>query len=196
MRIGIAGYMGVGKSTCALAFDSLNTAIIDADAEAKLLTRSDPKILLGLKDAFGESIVDDGEIRFSELGRKAFSSAGTLLTLNKVIHPPLVKHLERLVRNNEKQHCILDAALISLWHIESWFDLCVWVGLPFEIRLERLMAKRAGMEEEELRRRMRLQEEIMPVPQSNRWVKLPDSECGQYIRRQLELRTPDAREQG
>jgi dephospho-CoA kinase len=196
VRIGIAGYMGAGKSTCARAFDSFDTAIIDADAEAKLLMQSDPKLLLSLKNSFGESIADNGKILFGELGRIAFSSAGTLLTLNEIIHPPLVKHLEGLIRSNEKPLRILDAALIPLWHVESWFDLCVWVGLPFEIRLERLMAKRAGMEEGELRRRMRLQEEIMPVPRSNRWVKLPDSECGQYIRGRLELKTPDSKEQG
>jgi dephospho-CoA kinase len=155
--------------------------------------QSDPKLQLGLKSAFGESIVDDGTIRFSELGRKAFSSADTLLTLNKIIHPPLVKHLEPLVRNNQKPHSILDAALIPLWHIESWFDLCVWVDLPFETRLERLMAKRVDIEESPLRHRMRLQEEVMPTPQSSRWIKLPDSECEQYIRSRLEVRTPDAK---
>ena len=196
MRIGLAGYMGAGKSTCAHTLHSLDTVIIGADTEAKLLMQSDSKLQLDLKKAFGESVIDGDTIRFSELGCKAFLSVDTLLTLNKIIHPPLVKHLEPLVRNDEKQHCILDAALIPLWHIESWFHICIWVDSPFEVRLERLKAKRADVEEKELRRRMRLQEEVMPVPQSTRWVKLPDSECGQYIQNQLEMKTPDTKGQG
>ena len=193
MRIGIAGYMGAGKSTCAHAFHSLGTVIIDADTEAKLLMQSDSKVQLGLKDAFGESVVSDDTIRFNELGRKAFSSVDTLLTLNKIVHPPLVKHLEPLVRNNGNANCILDAALIPLLHIESWFDLCVWVDSPPEVRLKRLKAKRTDVEESELCRRIRLQEEMMPIPQNNRWIKLPDSECEQYIRGRLEITTPDAK---
>jgi len=196
VRIGIAGYMGAGKSTCAHTFYSLNTTIIDADTEAKLLMQSDSKLQTDLKEAFGESVAGGGKICFSALGRVAFSSVNTLLTLNKIVHPPLVKHLQPRVRNNENANCILDAALIPLLNIESWFDLCVWVDSPFEIRLERLKAKRAGMEEAELCRRMRLQEEIMPVPQNNRWIRLPDSECGQYIKDRLEVITPDAKNRG
>ena len=193
MRIGIAGYMGAGKSTCAHAFCSLDTIIIDADTEAKLLMQSDLKLQLDLKNAFGESVIDGDKVLFNELGRKAFSSVGTLLTLNKIIHPPLVKHLQSRIRNDENTNCILDAALIPLLHIESWFDLCVWADSPFAVRLERLKAKRADMEEEELCRRMRLQEEVMPIPQSERWIKLPDSECRQYIKNQLEIRNSDVK---
>ncbi|MCL2688241.1 MAG: dephospho-CoA kinase [Chitinispirillia bacterium] len=196
MRIGIAGYMGAGKSTCARTFSGFDTIVIDADTEAKLLMQSDLKVQFHLKEAFGESVVDNDTICFRELGLKAFFSVDTLLTLNKIVHPPLVKHLEPIIFNNENTNCILDAALIPLLNIESWFDLCIWVDLPFEIRSKRLKAKRSDIEETELHRRMRLQEEMMPVPQNKHWVKLPDSECGQYIRNRLEMKTPDVKGEG
>jgi len=196
VRIGIAGYMGAGKSTCAHKFHYPDTLIIDADTEAKLLMQSNPKLQLDLKDAFGESVIDGKNVCFSELGRKAFSSASTLLTLNRIIHPPLVKHLQSRVRNDENTNCILDAALIPMLNIESWLDLCIWVDSSFEVRLKRLIAKRADIEKDELRRRMRLQEEVMPVPQSGRWVRLPDSECEQYIKNQLEAKNSDAKNTG
>ena len=193
MRIGVAGYMGSGKTTCVRTFDSSDTLIIDADSQAKLLMQSDPRLQLCLKEAFGDSVLGSKGPNYGELGRRAFQSPDTLAALNSIIHPPLVKHLEHLVLGCDKPHCILDAALIPLWRVEIWFDLCVWIDVPFETRLERLRAKISGMEERELRRRMRLQEEMMGAPREKRWVRLSDSECGQYILSSLEVKTPDCR---
>jgi hypothetical protein len=35
---------------------------------------------------------------------------------------------------------------------------------------------------------MRMQEESMPVPDKEPWVKLPDSECYQYIREAITVK--------
>jgi len=180
-RIGIAGYMGAGKSTCARSFMSCGAMVIDADAEAKAMMARSREVCDGLRRAFGESAVGAGGPRSDVLGRLAFESAESLRKLNAVTCPPLAKHIERLVRGCEKPLCVLDAALIPLFNIESWFDLCVWVEAPFDIRYSRLRAKLAGMGEPELSRRMRLQEEVMPAPADSRWAKIPDSDCRGYI---------------
>jgi dephospho-CoA kinase len=177
--------MGAGKTTCARLLESDDTLIIDADAQAKLLMSESRQLQENLCDVFGGSIIDkdSGGLRFDALGRAAFQSAESLVSLNSVIHPPLVKHLERLVFDCAKPLCILDAALIPLWDIDSWFDLRVWVDAPFETRLGRLKTKRGDMDESELIRRMRLQEDTMKTPSAKpeRWVRLPDSDCREYI---------------
>jgi dephospho-CoA kinase len=180
-RIGIAGYMGAGKSTCARSFKSCGALVIDADAEAKSMMAQSREVQDGLRRAFGDSVVGGEGLRFDVLGHLAFESAESLRKLNAVTHPPLIGYMERLVRSCEKPLCVLDAALIPLFGIEPWFDLCVWVEAPFDVRYRRLIAKLAGMDKAELTRRMRLQEEIMPAPEAGRWVKIPDGDCCGYI---------------
>jgi len=180
-RTGIAGYMGAGKSTCARSFESGGVLVIDADAEAKLIMSQSREVQDGLRAAFGDSVIGEEGLRFDILGRAAFESVQSLRKLNAVTHPVLVGHIDRLVRDCEKPLCILDAALIPIFGIESGFDLCVWVEAPFDVRYRRLKTKLAGMDEAELTRRMRLQEEIMPVPAAGRWAKIPDVDCRKYI---------------
>ena len=182
-RIGIAGYMGAGKSTCVRFFESERALIINADAEAKSLMSRSRQIIDDLRGTFGDTVTDDGgSLRFDELGRIAFQSVESLSAFNGIVHPPIIRHLERIVADCTKPLCILDAALMPLWaSAESWFDLRIWIDAPFDLRLKRLKAKRADIDEGELVRRMRLQEEIMAVPAADRWVRLPDSDCREYI---------------
>lgn len=192
-RIAIAGYMGAGKTTCALAFDSADTLIINADVEAKTLMLRERRIQDGLREAFGDAVIgDDGTPRFDILGRLAFKSAESLLTLNRVTHPPVVERIEALLADCAKPLSILDAALIPLWAAaEPWFDLRIWVDVSFDIRLERLKVKRADLDETELVRRMRLQEDVLPVPAARRWIRLSDSDCRGYISHFCETKNVD-----
>jgi dephospho-CoA kinase len=181
-RIGIAGYMGAGKSTCARSFESENALVLDADAEAKRLMAQSRVIRDELRGAFGDAVIGaDGGINAGALGRAAFESIDALLTLNGITHPPLAEHLERLIEGCKKPLCILDAALIPLLGIESWFDLCVWVDAPFKARLARLRALRADLPEPELAMRMRMQEAVMGVPKGGEWAAVADGECRGYI---------------
>ena len=188
VRVGVAGYMGAGKSTCARSFEGCGALVIDADAEAKRLMRGSVGIQDGLRRAFGDDVVADGGLRVDALGRAAFGSVDALRVLNGIVHPRLVEHLEGLVFGCVEPLCILDAALIPLWGIERWFDLCVWVDAPFDVRLERIVAKSVGgdggsmVDEQEIARRMRMQEEVMGVPTGDVWVRVPDSECREYIK--------------
>ncbi|MCL2219815.1 MAG: dephospho-CoA kinase [Chitinispirillia bacterium] len=185
-RIGIAGYMGAGKSTCARLFESGDTLIINADDEAKRVMLGDRRVVDNLRSVFGGGVVwDDGALRFDVLGRIVFQSIESLSAFNSIVHPPVLEHLERLVAGCTKPLCILDAALIPLWAgvrgKDIRLDRYIWIDTPFDVRLERIKAKRGGIDADELVRRMRLQEEIMPVPQGDHWVRLTDAGCREYI---------------
>jgi len=173
--------MGAGKTTCARSFESGSALIIDADAEAKSVMAQSREVQDSLRGAFGDSVVGGGGLRFDRLGELAFESAGSLRKLNAIAHPALVGRIGRMVSGCVKPLCVLDAALIPLLGIEPWFDLCVWVEAPFDVRYERLKTKLPDMGESELVRRMRLQEEIMPAPAAGCWVKASDSDCRGYI---------------
>lgn len=166
-RIGIAGYMGSGKSTVAHACGNAGRFdVIDADAEAKHLMCEDLEVRESLGRNFGADILLPQSLRFDLLGERAFSSIEALMQLNATVHPPLLKRLRSLL--DKVNHCILDAALIPLWNIEDWFDWLFWIEAPSQIRFERLMIKGA-MSDAALKQRMDLQQQLFAVPGNDRW---------------------------
>jgi dephospho-CoA kinase len=173
-RIGIAGFMGAGKSTCARFLSdaggtSSGTArIIDADAEAKRLMQSDEGIKNKLVETFGPSVISRNAMVFQALGEAAFSSAENLRTLNTIVHPALVKRLKERTFLNADARLIFDAALIPLWHIEKWFDVLIWIRASFEKRYERLKNK-TGLPAETILTRMELQQALFEEPKQPPW---------------------------
>lgn len=175
-RIGVAGYMGAGKSTAArLLVPSAGQGgqvIIDADKEAKLFMTADTAVRQQLVTEFGSSIIDKNGLSFSALGRIVFCSHEKLLKLNAIVHPPFVEHLYGLLERQRSHIVVLDAALLPLWHIESLFDTCLWIHASVKIRLDRLLRSRNDCNEPSLINRMRLQEEILHVPDGPPWIKV------------------------
>jgi len=175
VRIGIAGYMGAGKSTCVQLMTNDKTVVVDADKEAKWLMTNDFIIKNALFKEFGDLIRDCDSINFGNLGKIAFSNLSALLRLNNVVHPPLIQLLRELlfdenVENSGQNTIILDAALIPLWNIENWFDYLLWIESPHQTRFERLMKKYEGrIDSNELDRRMKLQEQLFDSPGSKKW---------------------------
>ena len=171
-KIGIAGFMGSGKSTCARLLANGASQVIDADAVAKALMTGDKELQGRLIEAFGGSIIEGGAISFRRLGRIVFGAVNELVKLNAIVHPPLVERLQGLVCQSGSSRCILDAALIPLWGIERWFDACLWVHASAACRLKRLKEKYRDLDEEMLRNRMRLQEEVLSVPDRLPWIRV------------------------
>jgi dephospho-CoA kinase len=173
-RIGISGLMGAGKTTCAgLLVAELHNArgkvrLVDADAEAKKIMRSDKAIQKKLIKSFGETVMSGGEIDFSSLGSLVFGAKSQLLILNSIVHPLLLERLRELIFSKDGGFVICDAALITLWHVEEWFDMLVWVQSSFEKRRQRLM-KKAMRSFDELTMRMLLQQEMVPEPKQAPW---------------------------
>jgi dephospho-CoA kinase len=173
LKIGIAGYMGAGKSTCtrllahALAPD---VEIIDADTEAKRLIQSDPGIIRSLSDAFGSSVYSPDEaIDFGALGKAAFADVENLKLFNSIVHPKVIAYIIQRLKACDKKYCLCDAALIPLWHIENQFDMLIWISSMPEVRLHRRHTEKIQMSLSSLRTRMELQEAILQEPAHAPW---------------------------
>jgi dephospho-CoA kinase len=167
--MGIAGYMGAGKSTCSsLLSAKLGMMVVDADAEAKVLMENDGRVKNELAIAFGPTIARKGVIDFKVLGNIAFSSSSEMEKLNRIVHSRLVRRLQDLICSSPN-NCILDAALIPLWGIEAWFDSCIWVVASRSKRIERVQ-ERTGLPEDRVRQRMTMQEALMAEPKGRSWT--------------------------
>ncbi len=173
--LGIAGYMGSGKSTVARLLAKDRNTIWDGDSEAKQIILSDPTVREGIREEFGGDVFSGDSLSFSALGTKAFASETALRRLNKLVHPTLLKRLnKRLLQRSHKELVIIDAALITLWKIEGWFDLCIWVHAPRVERINRITRK-SGLPESVVTQRAELQETVVPPPSGKQWLTVDNT---------------------
>jgi dephospho-CoA kinase len=163
--------MGAGKSEAARMLAADGLVVLDADTEAKSLMRRDPAILRQLKQTFGERVCDGQQIQFAELGRLVFASEPALRSLNAIVHPPLMAHLEQQVRGVPGNRVVLDAALLPLWDCGALFDTLLWVHAPRDVRAGRVV-QRTGLSQAEVLSRMALQERLLPEPASPPWIRI------------------------
>ncbi len=178
IKIAIAGYMGSGKTTCSKLLAGLGGVVIDADKEAKLIMNQSDDIKNSLTRTFGPDIVVHGEIHYSLLGNVVFTSIGAIEKLNQIVHPLLLKHINDRILSCSDQIVVLDAALVPLWRIESWFDYRLWIDADFEVRLHRLynLRSKGSIEIHEYTRRMKLQEELFQKPSKELWEYIPNED--------------------
>ena len=169
MNIGVAGYMGAGKSTLTHFLADGSGVIINADIEAKRMMNKRDDLKVALAKAFGDAVISDGAVSFELLGQKAFVSADSLATLNAIIHPPLLELLHKQMSDVNADIVIVDAALISYWKIEHWFNELIWVKAPTDLRLQRL-GKRYALPVAEIERRMRMQTDLFAEPKGLPWT--------------------------
>ncbi len=171
INLGIAGFMGSGKSVCARYLSRTGGTLIEADVVAKEVMNSSTEIRDQLQECFGSTVISNDGIHYAALGSIAFRSSENLSRLNAIVHPPLLDRLQEIYAETEGPVRILDAALIPLWHIEDWFDELLWIHAPKEIRVQRVLDK-SSLQEAEVKNRMKLQEELFKEPQGNGWVSI------------------------
>ena len=158
--IGLTGGTGVGKSTVAEAFRKRGAVVLDADRIGHEVLNTDTSVQDALRRAFGdEAIGPDGLPDRRVLGSKVFGDPEALEQLNGIVHPPLLalfqSRLEAARNDPSVPLVIVDAALITEWETEGWFDRVYVVTAPAEAVHARLLAK--GISEEQIRRRQESQ---------------------------------------
>lgn len=181
VKIGVAGYMGSGKSTCAGFLSGRGGTVIDADSFAKNMMNSSAAIKKSLSENFGKEVVSGDRIEFSVLGEIVFRSLENLVRLNSIVHPPLLEQLHREITECDRKLCILDAALIPYWHIEEWFDRVYWIQASEDIRLKRLIDK-TSLSPEKLKKRLRLQKDLFNEPSGSMWITISNEGTAREIK--------------
>ena len=154
--IGISGQTGAGKSTLAelmvskgygrnLEVDNLGHDLLKDSATIQQLT-----------DAFGKEILTDNQIDRKKLGAKAFESPAATETLNSIMHPNMVKMVEKIIEGEKKtgsKSIIVNAALLYKMKLDKLCNKIIYVKADPEIRVKRLVDNR-GMTEERARERL------------------------------------------
>jgi dephospho-CoA kinase len=169
-KIGIAGYMGSGKSTfCAILGEMGGYKVINGDAEAKKIMMGHLQIQERLISTFGSEIIENRALSFSKLGTIVFNSMEKLLQLNTIVHPILLDSLRNMIFNSLENSIVVDAALLPIWNIDDWFDERIWINASSAIRLERILAKGILTDKETIRQRIQMQETLFAAPSRRSW---------------------------
>ena len=154
MLIGVTGQIGTGKTVVANYFKKHGAFVISADKIGRDVVENNTAVLKKLVKEFGSVIVTkSGRLQRRKLGRIAFSSEENKKRLNRIVHPPLLKELQRQVNSAKKNHnCIvIDAALLIDWGWHKKVDLTILVHAGEKIKISRLL-KRGFSAEEALER--------------------------------------------
>lgn len=144
--IGILGGVGSGKSTVAAEFAKLGCGVIDADEIAHdLLDRK--TIKKTIVASFGRAVLDpEGKVDRKALSDIVFADADKLSTLNRIIHPAVLRRAEQLIERMKGQKrvkaIVLDMPLLVEVGWAKRCDSLVFVDCKRKLRVER--AKKMG----------------------------------------------------
>lgn len=144
--VGITGAVGTGKSQVAALFEEWGGILVSGDLVGKDVVDRSRRLRGELVRVFGDAIVRGDRLQRSLLAKRAFASVSAARMLNQIVHPALIKELNRRVRRAQRsrQHCavVIDAALLAEWGPQRvHWDRLVGVWAPLEIRRKR-MSKR------------------------------------------------------
>jgi dephospho-CoA kinase len=173
LKLGITGRIASGKTIAAGEFARLGGKIISADEIGRKVVEENPPVLSKLIRAFGRDIVNpDGSLKRRELGMKVFASQENRQTLNKIVHPPLLRlleeEMEKCLRLNDYQMVIIDAALLIDWSWQKKMDFTVCVIAPEDMQISRL--REEGFSMEEIRGRLNSQKTLEELESASDFV--------------------------
>ncbi|MEP0828097.1 MAG: dephospho-CoA kinase [bacterium] len=144
MLLGLTGRIGTGKSEVAKILKQFGALVISADSIGKAVVNNKPAVLKRLVRGFGEGIIDKrGKLNRRKLGRLALANEDSRRRLNEIVHPFLLRELDRQVKISLKRNriVVVDAALLIDWGWQKKVDRVILVQAPDRICIERLLKK-------------------------------------------------------
>ncbi len=155
--IGLTGSFGSGKSTVSRILASWGARIIDADKIAHGYLKPKGRVYKKIVSAFGSSVIGkNNEIDRRALGRIAFSDTNKLKKLNNIVHPEVIRAINKKLAGIKKGVVILDAPLLLEVGLENAVSKLIVVAVDKNTQLERLL-KKTSLSRAEILKRIKFQ---------------------------------------
>lgn len=156
IKVGITGGIGSGKSTVCRIFETFGIPVFYADTVAKEIMVTDPVLVAGVKEAFGQESYDEaGKLNNKHIASIVFGNSVELARLNSVVHPAVFRAfddwLEQLPARTP--YLLKEAALLFESGSYKACDKSVLVTAPAGIKIKRVM-DRDGVTAEQVQARM------------------------------------------
>jgi dephospho-CoA kinase len=193
LRIGLTGGFGTGKSTVAEMFAARGARIVDTDRLARPVLRRGSDGYRRTVKLFGRQILDGaGRIKRRGLAAEVFGKPDQLALLNRIVHPPVIRAMERAIARSRRP-VVAVVPLLFEAGTERLFDRIVAVVAERETVIRRT-APRRRMTREEIERRQRSQMAIREKARRADYV-IDNSGSLANTRRQVETIWRDLRSQ-
>ena len=159
--IGVTGSLGTGKSTVAGIFKRLGAKVLDADKLAHQALEMGTAAYRKVIEEFGRSILEtSGRVNRTKLAEAVFVNKISLDKLCKIIHPAVIKKIEKSIKNASRAGnipaIVIDAPLLIEAGLHNKTDFLIVVKTTSRIQIERAM-KKTGLSASEVVRRIKSQ---------------------------------------
>jgi dephospho-CoA kinase len=139
MIIAITGNIGSGKSTASEIFVNSGYTLINADAighDLYHVKRIKDKVV----KKFGKGILTHGEIERKKLKDIVFYDPKKLIELNNLVHPEIVKEINKRIRSIKSSKIVIEAALILEFNFKN-YDKLILITIDPDVQMRRLLKK-------------------------------------------------------
>lgn len=144
LKIGITGGIGSGKTTICKVFETLGIPVFYADTIAKEIMITDPILVAGIKDTFGEeSYFEDKSLNNKHIAAIVFNNVDELNKLNALVHPAVFRAFETWEKDipSTVPYTLKEAALLFESGSYKMCDQNILVTSPMAVKLARVMQR-------------------------------------------------------
>lgn len=157
LKVGVTGGIGSGKSLACQIIKSIGYPVYNADLRAKILTDTNPIIIDGLKNLFGEDIYINGNLNRKSLADRVFQDPNLLNKVNSLIHPIVAHDFDSWVLDNSSNKILFkEAAILFESGAYKQVDKVIAVWAPIELRIKRV-CERDGVSAQDVEKRIKNQ---------------------------------------
>ena len=157
LRLGITGGIGSGKTLASKYFGKLGFPVIYADDVAKELYRTSSKVKNRLVREFGRGILDDkGNISRGNVRRIIFTGKKNIKRVNAVVHPFVIKEIDRLIKKNKNRIIFVETAIMMESGYSGRMDYVILIYANKALRIKRVR-NRDGLSAEKIKKLISLQ---------------------------------------
>jgi len=155
--LGIAGFIGSGKSLAGDYFQGFGAEFIDADEIVDELYQPNNDGWLKIMNYFGRDFVlKNNHINRSKLAKFVFQHPNKLQILNNLIHPLVAHEVMKLIDHSVAKVMVIEAAYFQKQGLLKYMDAILWIECDRETLWKRAY-KRDGLDRKLFDKIMRCQ---------------------------------------
>lgn len=188
--IGITGGIGSGKSVVSRILRLNGLTVYDCDMEARLLMENDPVVRENLVKILGDDTYHPtGKLNRQHVSSCIFSDKELLKRVNEVVHEAVRDHFRRFICSLRRP-VFCESAILVTSGLDTLCDRIWLVEAPEAERVSRVV-KRSGLEESEIRQRMKSQEKEFDFRSKDKRVELIDNSGRTSLLERISCLLPD-----
>jgi len=139
IKLGVTGGIGSGKTSACRVFSALGIAVFSADAIAGEIMENDQSIISRINSIVKRDLYTSGNLDRKELASLIFNDYSLLEKVNSLIHPVVMDHFIKWVKEQSSPYVIMEAAILFESGASKLVDRIATLIAPMEQRVDRVI---------------------------------------------------------